>query len=266
MKDAEISKMRAVTISREYGSGGGEIAARLAKRLGWHLIDHEVVVEVAKALGVSEAEAETHDEHVEGIVSRILSSLTVLQSPAPVGIPVQLMTGSDAYDEARRRVVEGALAAGRSVIVGRGAQILLRDRRDVFHVRIVAGLEERIAYVMQRERMDRAAAQVRIQHKDRDRVRFLAAEHHESPEDAHLYDLTVNTNVLDLASVVDLLAFALECKAKRLSAPANELGPGAGLQHYTEPPADFHPHAAESSSPPTAGDGQLRATGTEATQ
>lgn len=256
MKEAEISRMRAVTISREYGSGGGEIAARLATRLGWQLIDHEVVVEVAKALGVSEAEAETHDEHVEGIVSRILSGLTVLQSPAPVGIPVQLMTSSDAYDEARHRVVEGALATGHSVIVGRGAQILLRDRRDVLHVRVVASLEERTAYVMQRERMDRAAAQARIQHKDRDRVRFLAAEHRQSPEDAHLYDITVNTTVLDLDSVVGLLAFALECKAKRLSVPASELGPGAGLQRYTEPPADFEPHPAGANSASTADDGQ----------
>lgn len=243
-KGMDVSGMRAVTISREYGSGGGEIAARLARILGWQLIDHEVVVEVAKALGVSEAEAERHDEQVEGIVSRILSGLTVLQSPAPIGIPVQLMTSYDAYDEARRRVVEGALASGQAVIVGRGAQVLLHDRRDVLHVRVVAGIEERIAYVMQRERMDRAAAQARIQHKDRDRLRFLAAEHHLNPSDAHLYDVTVNTDVLDLDSIVELLALVLERKAKRLSVPAEELGPKAGLQHYTEPPADFQPQPA----------------------
>ncbi len=53
-----VSQMRAITISREYGSGGGEIATRLASRLGWQLIDHEVVVQVAHELGVSEAEAE----------------------------------------------------------------------------------------------------------------------------------------------------------------------------------------------------------------
>jgi len=53
-----ISSMRAITISRQYGSGGGEIAARLATRLGWKLIDHEVVVRVAQELGVTEAEAE----------------------------------------------------------------------------------------------------------------------------------------------------------------------------------------------------------------
>ena len=49
-----ISHMRAITISREYGSGGGEIATRLTKRLGWQLVDHEVVVQAAHELGVSE--------------------------------------------------------------------------------------------------------------------------------------------------------------------------------------------------------------------
>jgi len=64
-----IASMRAITISREYGSGGGEIAARLAKRLNWQLIDHEVVVRVARMLRVSEKEAEEHDERVESLAT-----------------------------------------------------------------------------------------------------------------------------------------------------------------------------------------------------
>ena len=68
-----VAAMRAITISREYGSGRGEIAARLAKRLGWQLIDHEVVVQVAQKLQVSEEEAGEHEQSrswVGGIPSR----------------------------------------------------------------------------------------------------------------------------------------------------------------------------------------------------
>ena len=43
-----IAAMRAITISREYGSGGGEIAARLVQRLGWQLIDHAVIEQTAR--------------------------------------------------------------------------------------------------------------------------------------------------------------------------------------------------------------------------
>ncbi len=63
----------AITLSREYGSGGGEIASRLAKRLGWDLIDHAIVERTARELGTSQEEAEAHDEYTEGRVSIALS-------------------------------------------------------------------------------------------------------------------------------------------------------------------------------------------------
>lgn len=246
MAEAETgatSGMRAVTISREYGSGGGEIAARLATRLGWKLVDHEVVVEVARALGVTEAEAEAHDEHAENLVARVLYGLSALPSPVASTMPVSLSADSDVYDVARRKVVEGAVNVGQAVIVGRGAQVLLEARRDVLHVRIVAPLKQRIEYVMRREGLDHAAAETRIRTKDRDRVRFLLIEHHRDPSDAHLYDLVVNTAVLDLDSAVDLLALALERKAAALSAPPWQTGPGAGIGPYPEPPGNFSPEA-----------------------
>ncbi|HEY7419631.1 MAG TPA: cytidylate kinase family protein, partial [Ktedonobacteraceae bacterium] len=71
----DISGMCAITISREYGSGGGEIARRIAQRLGWTLIDHEAVLRIAKELDVSEEEAEAHDEHGEDFFSRLLTTM-----------------------------------------------------------------------------------------------------------------------------------------------------------------------------------------------
>ncbi|HMA36572.1 MAG TPA: cytidylate kinase family protein, partial [Chloroflexia bacterium] len=112
--------MQVVTISREYGSGGGEIAARLAARLGWRLVDHEVVAQVAQALGVSEGEAESHDEHVDSLALRVLTGLSVLQAPIPIGgAVVPLDRDAAAYDQARRAAVMAATAAGQVVIVGR---------------------------------------------------------------------------------------------------------------------------------------------------
>lgn len=235
-----IALMRAITISREYGSGGGEIAARLAQRLGWHLIDHEVVVRVAQELGVSEAEAEVYDERGEGLVSRILTSLQVIQPSILIATPpIAMTTDAKEYNEARRRVIDAAVQTGHVVIVGRGAQVLLANRRDVLHVRIVAPFDLRVAYVMQREGLDQASARTRIQGKDRDRSRYLQAQHHLNSDDPHLYDLVVNTGILDLDSTLDLVLLALERKATRLSTPTGELGPGIGLAPYPDQPGDF---------------------------
>ncbi|HEY7779277.1 MAG TPA: cytidylate kinase-like family protein [Ktedonobacterales bacterium] len=231
--------MRVVTVSREYGSGGGEVAARLARRLSWQLVDHEVVVRIARELDCSEEEAEARDERSEGLVGQILSVMPLVE---PAGFVESLgIPGSAAHDyqEAVRHVVEAAAATGRVVIVGRGAQFLLADRRDALHVRVVAPVDLRIAYVAHREALDVLAARRRIEQKDRDRMRYTQSVHHHHPSEAHLYDLTINTGILDLDAAVDLACLALQRKGERLGLPAAELGPAAGLPRYPAKPGDF---------------------------
>ncbi len=234
-----ITRMRAITISREYGSGGGEVAQRLAQRLQWQLVDHEIVVRVAQELGVSVEEAEAQDEYSESIASRILSSLQAMQPTLSVISPLPATTDTLSYQEALRHVVEGAVASGHVVIVGRGSQVLLGQRRDVLHVRIVAPLEQRITYVMRREGVTYDDARVRIQVKDQDRMRYIQSVHHRRSDDALLYDITLNTGVLSLDQVVELIGVALQEKATRLSIATGELGPGAGMERYSGRPGDF---------------------------
>ncbi len=242
-----IEQMGAITISREYGSGGGEVARRLAQQLGWRLVDHEIVVRVAQTLGVSEAEAQAHDEHVEGFISRLLRSMQRvdpnLMSGAPV-LPVSAETEQNQYQEALADVVKAAITDGHTVIVGRGAQALLAERRDVLHVRVIAPLAVRVGYVMQREGLDQDEAKERIQLKDRSRMRYLQSAHNLQSDDPHLYDLVLNSAILDLDSITLLIIKALEDKAKRLTIPAEQLGPGAGLERYPGQPGDLRPPVA----------------------
>lgn len=239
-ESTQVARMRAVTLSRQYGSGGGEIAARLARRLGWQLVDHQIVAQVARALGMSEAEAAAYDERGESLIARLLSGMSSVEPAIPVPAPIAV-ADEQVYRDALRRVVGEAAQAGHVVIVGRGAQMLLAGSRDVLHVRVVAPLEERTVYVMRREGLTRAAAQARIQLKDRDRGRYLQAAFHINPADAELYDLTVNTAVLDLDATVDLIELALTRKARRLDASSTALGPAAGMGAYPGRVEDLHP-------------------------
>lgn len=237
-----ITEMRAVTISREYGSGGGEVATRLAARLGWKLVDHEVVAQVASELGVTEEEAEDLDEHAQGLVARILSGMQGAEYSLMVS-PTTPVSYDNEYRTAVTHVVQAAAEAGHVVIVGRGSQVILADRRDVLHVRIVAPLEKRIEYVARREELDESEATRRINMKDRDRSRYLHAHYKCGPDEPHLYDLVVNTGVLDLDSIVDMVSLALERKAAKLQVSAEDLGPVAGVGPYTGEPEDMKPRA-----------------------
>ncbi len=235
--------MKAITVSRQYGSGGGEVAARLAQRLQWQLIDHEIVAEVARELGMPEEEAEVHDERSESFISRVLGSMQLaspeLLANAPM-VPLSPGTQEHIYHDALQRVVETAANTGNSVIVGRAGQVILARRRDVLHVRIVAPFEQRMRYVMQREGLDEGNARSRIQQKDRDRMRYLQSQYHRDVNDPLLYDLVVNSGVLDLESILDLITLALERKARRLVVKTSQLGAVSGLTPYPGRPADLH--------------------------
>jgi CMP/dCMP kinase len=245
--------MHAITISRQYGSGGGEIAARLAARLHWQLVDHDLVAQVAAELGITPQAARARDEHGEGFVARLVSRIQTVPtmvsgsfagvSPRIAG-PLGAESPEDSvYQETLRRVVASAAEHGQAVIVGRGAQVLLVERRDVLHVRIVAPLAARIAYVAQREGLDAAHAQARIELKDRDRSRYLQQQYHRQVEDPLLYDLVINTGVLALDQAVALIGQALAGKGQALAVPAEELGPVRGVARYPGPPGDLRPPA-----------------------
>lgn len=239
-REAGAQRMCAITVSRMYGSGGGEVAVRLARRLGWNLIDHEVVVRVAHDLGITEQEAVDQDERSESFISRALHSMSlaypgVVSEVPPPPSPVER---EQRYQEALRHVIELAAKEGHVVIVGRGAHMLLGQRRDVLKLRIVAPLQQRVAYVARREGLSEQAARDRIQDKDISRKRYVESAFHVRFGDAEQYDLTINSAVLSLDDAVELACQALEQKARRLDVPEAELGPGAGMRRYSGATAD----------------------------
>jgi cytidylate kinase len=236
-----IKMMRAVTLSREYGSGGGEIASRLAKRLGWHLIDHDMVARVARAMGTSQEEAAAHDEQPEGILTRLLNSLQYVDPAFVYYTPSEPIPSDEVYRAALEKIIKAAAARGSVVIVGRGSQVLLEERQDVLRVRIIAPFEQRVAYVMQREGLDQQAAAARIRAKDHDRTKFLETEFHRKPEDAHLYDLVLNMSSLDQASAVNIICLTLNHKARWICTQSGEPGHTAKLSRYPGQPRDFRP-------------------------
>ena len=93
-----INQMRAITISREYGSGGGEIATRLARHLGWQLIDHDIVERVAREMGTSIEEAEARDERSEGFLARAFNNMQFLDPAFMAGAsPEALLSNEETY-------------------------------------------------------------------------------------------------------------------------------------------------------------------------
>ncbi|GHO82798.1 cytidylate kinase-like family protein [Dictyobacter formicarum] len=237
---SQMGSMRGITVSREYGSGGGEIARMLADHLGWTLMDAQIIQLVAQKLGISRAIAQSHDEQVEGFAQRLFESTQYFMPPVALSEVIGPSINDLAYGHALGQVLRAAVDMGHVVIVGRAAQVVLATDRSVLHVRIVAPLAQRIVYVMRRESLDAKAAAERIKQKEHQMHQSIKEQYGRDNNDAHLYDIIINTGVLDLHAAVELVCLALARKAQKLMIPADQLGPASGLKPYPSRPDEIH--------------------------
>lgn len=199
-------QVKALTIAREYGSGGAEIANLIANELGWKLIDKVLIAEICNRARVPAEEASKMDERVDPWLHRITRSLW---GKSPDGfstpVPVELFDAAAAAALAKR-VIEEAYAIGNCVIVGRGSQCVLRGKEDVFHAFVYARWADRVRRI-QISRTPVADAAALIRSVDDERLRYVRLYYGEDQADPHLYDLMVNSRGrTDTAAGLMLLA------------------------------------------------------------
>jgi len=181
--------MTIVAISREMGSGGDEVAAAVAKALGFDYVDREILLHAARVHDVSE-------EKITDVADRHLSLW-------------------ERFDEEKRRYLTFMEAAyyafaekGNLVTAGRGGPFFLRGVSHALRVRIIAPLEVRARRVMLRDNLDHKAACAKVRNYDREmmgRIDYLFGLDWTLPEN---YDIVINTETDGWQFYVDLLVAA----------------------------------------------------------
>lgn len=184
---------RVLTVSREFGSGGGRIAQSIAKRLGWKLLDSAIIEEIACRARVDSGVVSRFDEHVEGWVSRVNRQAMRGAALAAGVIPDQEKCfDEDTMADLTRHIIEHAHEVGNCVIVGRGAQCILQSRADVFHVFVYAPLRVRIHRL--RTRLEPGAnIEQRIRDVEAERAHYLKLRFGKEWNNPHLYNLMISS-------------------------------------------------------------------------
>jgi cytidylate kinase len=198
--------MPIVTISRQYGSGGSEVAERVARALEWHLYDNSVVDEVAARLGISPAEVSAREERLPSLSERIASAISL---SAPEMMPTvgttSLSPSEERIVEVTGRVMQEAVQAGPAVIVGRGAQCLLATRSDALHVFCYAPLEALTAYVVTNLGVKPEDARKKVLDMNAQREEYVKRHWKREFRDVANYHLCVNTALLGLDGAAELI-------------------------------------------------------------
>ena len=94
---------------------------------------------------------------------------------------------------------------GNVIIIGRGANLVTAHMQNVFHVRLVAPMENRTRHMQDIFNLTRKEAIARIQKDDRMRKQYLLHHYHKDIEDEYLYHLIINTNLVTYEEAADII-------------------------------------------------------------
>lgn len=188
-----------VTVSREAASGGTDLGRALAHRLGHSFWDQELVHEIARRAKVPEQLVASLDESRRSAIENFVSGL------------IDARATHDDYVTQLHRVVLALVDQGSAVVVGRGAQFIVRSEQSL-RVRVVAPLEQRVAYVMEREDMPRARAEARVREVEEVRRSFVRKTFGVDVTDNSYYDLVINLGTMQMDQAVEVLAAAYTAK------------------------------------------------------
>lgn len=186
-------KDRVLTIAREYGSGGAEIAGLVASSLGWRLVDKTLLTEISSRAKVPVADAVVLDEQIDPWVHRITRPLWGRGGDGISTIaPVDLFD-ADAQAALAKQVIEEAYCLGNCVIVGRGSQCVLQTKPDVFRAFVYARWADRVRRVHARVAPGTDVNKL-LQTMDEQRLDYVRRHYGENRLDPHLYDLMINSH------------------------------------------------------------------------
>lgn len=197
-----------ITVTRQYASGGSDVARLVAKALGWTLIDNEFVDQVARLAGLPAEEVAQREERTPGLLERLARTLAVaspemFMTTAGTALPVDA-------DEAMivkmtERVIAEAASHGRAVLVGRGAQAMLAKRENALHVYIVASKPWRRTLAVERLGVDPANVDNVVDETDKQRDHYAKTHYGRDRHDITNYDLVLNAETLGFDGAAALM-------------------------------------------------------------
>ena len=202
------NKKFVITVGRQYGSGGAEMAKRLGERLGLHVYDKEILKMTSEESGIRESYFHLADEKAGNkLLYRIIHSLIPENGTPSLGSD---LISSDNLFRFQSSVIRKLAQEESCIIIGRCADYVLNDRDDVVSVFILGDTDARIKCLEQRQGLDEAQARKKIKEVDKDRSSFYKYYSDQTWGDAQNYDLCINTGKFTPEEVTEMILQAYQ--------------------------------------------------------
>jgi cytidylate kinase len=198
--------MPAITVTRLFGSGGSEVARRVAEALGWRLLDSAFVSGIASRLRATPTEVQAIDERAPSLAERIADALALGGGEVmSASLATPMPPTEQRIAEVTREVIERAVARGPAVVVGRGAQAYLAQRDDVLHVHCYAPHDALVERTMSREAITKEQAEQMVREKNQQREQYVKRMFGRAWLSPEHYHIMLNTAWLGHDKCVELI-------------------------------------------------------------
>jgi cytidylate kinase len=184
---------RVITIEREYGCGGGPIAAQLAEHLGWKLWDHLLTEEIARIANVEPSAVMRCDERLDSRLHRLAKAFWrgSYERSSPLGSQI---FDTDRMMSMMQEIMDRIGREGNAVVVGRGGPYFLRENPDAFHVFLYAPRAEKIRRIVADGQSEEDAVDL-VDSVDRERIAYVKHYFDADWPTRSLYHVMLNTAV-----------------------------------------------------------------------
>jgi cytidylate kinase len=190
---------RLITIEREYGCGGGSIAAQLADHLGWKVWDKRLTEEIARMANVETSAVRRCDERMDSRLYRLAKTFWRGSHERSAQLAGQTFD-TDCMMRMMEEITARIAQEGNAVVVGRGAPFFLRDHPDTFHVFLYATRSEKIRRLV-REGARESEAEELVDTVDRERMAYVKHYFNANWPTRSLYHVMINTAIGDQAVI-----------------------------------------------------------------
>ena len=184
---------RIITVEREYGAGGSLVAAELARRKGWELVDQQLTSEIAKLASVDSSVVARCEEKVDPLVHRLAKVFWRGSYERSLPIADDKIFDADKLVHLAHRVIEEKAKHGHCVIVGRGAPYILRKRHDTFRVFVFGSRDEKIRRLIGLKMQPKEAEEM-VSAIDHERALFIRKYYNAEWPCRILYHMMLNSD------------------------------------------------------------------------
>lgn len=201
--------MPVITIARQFGAGGKTLGTMVAEKLGYTLIDEQIVEMVALEADVSPewVDSIAQEAGSEGIVKRLIKKVGPFRT-GYVESAVEERPGyinGDLYISLLHKILPVLAEQDNVVIIGRGGQFILADHPDIYHILMIANIENRIKFMMEHYNIDRKNAQLVIEKQNKRRINLYLNFGRTDYEQPEHYHMVLNMNFMRLDDAVQLV-------------------------------------------------------------